>query len=176
MSNCGGPRQSAGHSAHIGEEVEVHYRWHPLHGQRVRRQYSELRRGSRCVHVESSPGVVLAIAAWMLDPIACAGMAIGAPRVTVSALIELHRLLVERGFRGSSVVDSRIVKEKQNATQFAKAASTATSAEAGSSSTQPRAKFHPSSGDESAGASEGNRQLGDHLDPSVRRLDRGARQ
>jgi hypothetical protein len=40
-------------------------------------------------------GVVTAIAAWMLDPVACAGMAtIGAPRVTVSALLELHHLLV----------------------------------------------------------------------------------
>jgi hypothetical protein len=110
----------------------------------------------------------------MLDPIACAGMAIGAPRVTVSALSELHHLLVERGFRGNSVVDSRIVKEKQNAPQFAKAASTATSAGSGSSPTQPRAKFYPASGDEPGGASEGDRQLGDRLDGSVRHLDGGA--
>jgi hypothetical protein len=49
------------------------------------------------------PGVVTAIAAWMLDPVTCAGMAtIGAPRVTVSALLELHHLLIERGFRRSS--------------------------------------------------------------------------
>jgi len=175
MSNCVCLLQLAGHSAHIGEEVEVHYRWHPLHGRRVRRQYSERRRGNQCVHVEASPGVIVAIAAWMLDPIACAGMAIGAPRLTVSALIELHHLLVERGFRGSSVVDSRIVKEEQNAPQFAKAAFTTTSAGSGSSSTQPRVKCHPASGNEPDGASEGNRQLGDPLDAGVRRLDGGAR-
>jgi len=112
----------------------------------------------------------------MLDPIACAGMAIGAPRVAVVALIELHHLLVERGFRASSVVDSRIVREKQNATQFAKAASATASAGAGSSSTQSRAKFHPLSGEKSAGASEGDRQLGDPLNASVGCLDGGVRQ
>jgi len=37
------------------------------------------------------PGVVTAIAAGMVDPVACAGMAtIGAPRATVSALLELQ--------------------------------------------------------------------------------------
>jgi hypothetical protein len=38
----------------------------------------------------------------MLDPVTCAAMAIGAPRVSVSALIDLHHLLIERGFRRSS--------------------------------------------------------------------------
>lgn len=49
------------------------------------------------------PGVVTAIAAWVLDPVVCAGMAtIGAPRIAVSALLDLHHLLIERGFRRSS--------------------------------------------------------------------------
>ena len=52
------------------------------------------------------------IAAWMLDPIACAGMEIGAPCATVPALIELHNLLIEGGFRRSSWDDSRIVQEE----------------------------------------------------------------
>jgi hypothetical protein len=57
------------------------------------------------------PGVVTAIAAWMLDPVACAGMAtIGAPRVVVSALLDLHHLLTERGFRRSSQDDPNIVQ------------------------------------------------------------------
>jgi hypothetical protein len=102
--------QSVEHSAHIEEDVEVHDRWHPLYGRRVRRLYSERRRGSQCVHMEASPGAVTAVAAWMLDPIACVGMSIGSPRVTVSALIELYLLLLERDFRRSSVVDSRIVR------------------------------------------------------------------
>jgi len=61
------------------------------------------------------PGVVTAIAAWMLDPVACAGMAtIVAPRVAVSALLDLHRLLIAGGFRRSSRDDPIIVQEEQH--------------------------------------------------------------
>jgi hypothetical protein len=28
--------QSRGHSAHIGQNVVIHYRWHPLYGQSAR--------------------------------------------------------------------------------------------------------------------------------------------
>ena len=45
-------------------------------------QYSERRAGGEVVHVEVAPGVVIVVAAWMLDPAACAGMALGAPRVS----------------------------------------------------------------------------------------------
>ncbi len=72
-----------------------------VHGRRVRRHYSERRSGGQCVHVEAEPGVVIVVATWMLDPVACAGMAVGAPRVAVSALIDLHHLLAERGSRRS---------------------------------------------------------------------------
>jgi hypothetical protein len=37
--------QSPGHSAHVGQEVEIHYRWHALYGRCVRRQYGEQRAG-----------------------------------------------------------------------------------------------------------------------------------
>jgi hypothetical protein len=94
--------------------VEVHYRWHPLYGRRLRQQYSEQRAGGRVVHVEATPGVIIVLAAWMLDPAACAGMKIGVPRADVGALSDLHRLLVEHGFRRSSLGDPRIAKEKQN--------------------------------------------------------------
>ena len=59
----------------------VHYPWHPLYRQHVRRQYSERRAAGEIVHVEAPSGVVTVVPAWMLDPVACAGMAIGAPRV-----------------------------------------------------------------------------------------------
>jgi len=63
------------------------------------------------VHVETMPGV----AAWMLDPVACAGMAtIVSPRVAVSALLDLHHLLIARGFRRSSRDDPIIVQEEQH--------------------------------------------------------------
>src|SRR5258705_13306432 len=106
--------QSPGHSAHVGQEVEVHYRWHALYGRRVRRQYVERRAGGEFIHVEVAPGVVIVVAAWMLDPAACAGMALGAPRVMLAALAELHQLLTERGFRRSSRGDQTIVQEQQH--------------------------------------------------------------
>jgi hypothetical protein len=39
-------------------------------------------------------------------------MVLGAPRVTLSVLAELHQLLIERGFRRSSRDDPTIVKEE----------------------------------------------------------------
>jgi hypothetical protein len=59
-------------------------------------------------------GVITVVAAWMLDPVACAGMAIGAPRVAVSALVDLHHLLIERGFRRSSRDDPTILQEEHD--------------------------------------------------------------
>src|SRR5260370_15410723 len=107
-----GAWQSPGHSADIGQEVEVHYRWHAHYGRRVRRQYVERRAGGDVVHVEVAPGIVIVVAAWMLDAAACAGMALGAPRVTLAALAELHQLLTEGGFRRSSRDDPTIVQER----------------------------------------------------------------
>jgi hypothetical protein len=69
----GAREQSPGHSTHIGQEVEVHYRWHAHYGRRVRRQYVERRAGGDVVHAEVAPGVVIVVTAWMLDPAACAG-------------------------------------------------------------------------------------------------------
>ncbi|SCC93405.1 conserved hypothetical protein [Thiomonas sp. X19] len=94
--------QARGHSAHVGQEVEVFYRWHPLYGRRVRRQYSEQRASGPVVHVEVSAGIVIVMAAWMLDAASCAGMELGAPRASVSALAELHHLLWQHGLRRSS--------------------------------------------------------------------------
>lgn len=47
----------------------------------------------------------------MLDPVACAGMALGEPCVAVPTLHDLHRLLTDLGFRGSSPDDPAIVQE-----------------------------------------------------------------
>jgi hypothetical protein len=68
----------------------VHYRWHPLHGRQLRRHYGERRAEGDVVHVEVAPGIVIIVAAWMLDPAACVGMEVGLPRVAVSALADLH--------------------------------------------------------------------------------------
>jgi hypothetical protein len=92
--------------------VVVHYRWHPLHGRRLRRHYSERRANGEVVHVESAPGIVTVVPGWMLDPAACARLGFGAPRVAVSALAELHHLLVSLGFRRSSTTD--VVQETRH--------------------------------------------------------------
>jgi hypothetical protein len=73
--------------------VVVHYRWHPLHGRRLRRHYSERRVTGEVVHVEVAPGVVIVVPGWMLDPIACARLGVGTPQVAISALADLHDLL-----------------------------------------------------------------------------------
>lgn len=41
-----------------------------------------------------SGGLVVPIVDWMLDPVICAGMSMGAPRLERAALIELKRLLI----------------------------------------------------------------------------------
>ena len=163
------------HSAHVGDEVEVHYRWHPLYGRRVRRQYSEQRADGRVVHVEAAPGVIIVLAAWMLDRAACADMVIGAPRAELAALVELHHLLIERGFRRSSLCDPRIVKEEQNE-HFAEVGfDHGSSAGRGSASALHHVRFDPVAGHERVGAHESDRVSGEPLDASGWRYDRGAR-
>ena len=66
------------------------------------------------MQIEAEPGVVTVVAAWMLDPVACAGMEIGSRRVSVDALIALHRLLCERGYRRSSPDDAIVVQEERD--------------------------------------------------------------
>src|SRR3954469_9880410 len=107
-----GSRQSRGHSAHIGAEVVVHYRWHPLHGRSLRRQYSERRGGGGGVPFRAAPGIVIVVPSWMLDPAACAGLGFGAPRVAVAALVDLHDLLNILGFRRGSTTD--VVQETRH--------------------------------------------------------------
>jgi len=158
--------QSPVHSAHVGQEVGVHYRWHPLYGRHVRQQYSEQRAGGRVVHVEVAPGVVIVLAAWMLDPAACAGMEIG-------ALIDLHRLLVERGFRRSSRGDPRIVKEEQNE-QFAEVASDNAGTGRIPAPAQHHVRFRQAEEHRHVGSRESDRVLGQPLDASGGHRDRGA--
>ena len=112
----------AGHSAHIGQEVVVHYRWHALYGRQLRRHRGERRAGGDVIHVEVAPGVVTMVAAWMLDAVACADMEIGTPRVVVPALADLHRLLATLGFRTDFQGDSTVALESSDEINTAESA------------------------------------------------------
>ena len=85
--------QSRGHSAHIGQDVVIHYRWHPLYGQSVRLIQAERRASAELVHVELTPDAVTILPAWKLDAVYCSGLKVGAPQVSVAALCILHELL-----------------------------------------------------------------------------------
>ncbi|CAK12359.1 conserved hypothetical protein [Rhizobium johnstonii 3841] len=91
MTSCRG--QSPVHSAHVGDEVEVHYRWHPYFGQKVSVRRVEERATGRFLKVLGPTGVVIAISGWMIDPVVCSGMTMGTARVDLAALIELNRLV-----------------------------------------------------------------------------------
>ena len=97
---------SRGHSAHVGQDLVIHYRWHPLYGQSVRCVRSERRSSGEFVHVELMPGVVTVLPAWKLDAVYCAGLKVGAPQVSLAALCTLHELLV--------ACESRLVSADSN--------------------------------------------------------------
>jgi DNA invertase Pin-like site-specific DNA recombinase len=62
--------------------------------------------------VQGPAGIVVLIAGWMLDPVICAGMTIGEPRVDLAALVESKRLLIGLATPAHSQSDVGIVREK----------------------------------------------------------------
>jgi hypothetical protein len=97
------------------------------------------------------------------------GMAIGAPRVAVSALIELHHLLIERGFRRSSMDDLTIVQEEQD-----EESADTSAAICGTAPTQHAVRFRKASGDEPLRTQDGARSAGQPPVGGRRRRGRGA--
>ena len=61
---------------------------------------------ARFVYVKVAPGVITMLPAWMLDRVGCGAPISILARATVTALIDLHQLLIERGFRGNFPDDS----------------------------------------------------------------------
>jgi len=55
----------------------------------LRVQHSEQRASGRVIHVEVTPGTVMILPDWMVDASVCAGMALGAPHISMDALREL---------------------------------------------------------------------------------------
>jgi hypothetical protein len=104
-----------GHSAHMRQEVEAHYRWHALYGRKVQQLYVEQRSGREIAVVEIEPGVAIVVAAWMLDPIACAAMSFGPPAVDLLGLADRHRLLMTFGPRRTCSDEHSPVEEVHHA-------------------------------------------------------------
>jgi hypothetical protein len=106
--------QSRGHSAHIGQDVIVHYRWHPLCGQSARRIQIEQRATGEFVHVELTAGIVTILPAWKLDAVYCAGHKVGPPQVSLAALYALHELLIGCESRLVSADGNIVTQEAQD--------------------------------------------------------------
>ncbi len=100
------------HSAHVGEELEVHYRWHPYFGCKVSVRLVEQRATGQFLKVLGPTGLVVSIAGWMLDPIICGAMATGRPYVELAALIELNRLLRDTPSLADSRIEQALIREK----------------------------------------------------------------
>ena len=75
----------------------MHYPYHPLFGRRVRCEGVDQSRNGAVARVEAAPGHVVIVSTWMLDPVACVGMAIGEARVSLGALVEVAELLAMYG-------------------------------------------------------------------------------
>ena len=145
-SSC--PAQFPVHSAHIGQEVEIHYLWHPLYGRRVKVKDIERRGGGQVVHVEADPGVIRMIAGWMLDAAICSAMVLGEPRVTVATLHNLHQLLVDLHLRGNSPDGSTNVREKRNGQSAKRRSSRSTVIAVDAAPDEPDVRRGRASGDE----------------------------
>ena len=84
----------------------MHYPWHPGFQQELEVLYREARRGETVFVCRMPDGSGEVVASWMFDAAACAGMAIGPPRVSVAALVELRALLDGLGSDGLAVAVS----------------------------------------------------------------------
>ena len=100
------------HSAHVGQELEVHYRWHPYFGSKISVRRVEHRATGQFLKVLGPSGAVVSMAAWMLDPVVCAGMTLGAPQVDLLALFELKRLFTAIAAPPNSRRDDGFAREK----------------------------------------------------------------
>ncbi|HOF31828.1 MAG TPA: hypothetical protein PK441_13335, partial [Burkholderiaceae bacterium] len=169
--------QTGGHSAHVGQVVEVHYRWHALYGRRLRRQYGEHRATGDVVHVEVEPGVVLVVAAWMLDAAFCSDMELGEPRASVTALADLHHLLSTLGFRRSScgVINTDYEEQYEPPTKIKSDAASSTPPD-GAAPTEHCVRVRGTRGNESRATSQRGHSTGHLALAGSRSSDEGGEQ
>jgi hypothetical protein len=100
------------HSAHVGDEREVHYRWHPYFGQKIRIRRVEERATGRFLKVEGPSGIVVSMPGWMVDLVICAQLSVGGPQVDVAALSDLKRLVTSAAVSPNSQRDDGIAWEQ----------------------------------------------------------------
>ena len=156
------------HSAHVGQEMEVHYRWHPYFGCTVRVRRVEQRATGRFLKVQGPTGVVVSVAAWMLDAVTCAGMTIGAPLVDRGALMELHQLLIDKGRSRRSPIDTAIVQEERHEDH------PGPGRDSGFPTVEPVVRRKMPGGIEATGTEQGKAAAGANPDASRRPERRGA--
>jgi hypothetical protein len=114
-------------------------------------------------------GIVVLIAAWMLDPVTCTAMTVGPPRVDFATLVELHELLIDARLDKVSSEETTYVQEKHN--EVARSAGKV----AGSPSAEPRIRLPAAGRIEHGGPGQGEAGLGAYLDARSRPHRRGAR-
>jgi hypothetical protein len=71
----------------------VAYRWHPLHGERLRLYQRTRRDGREILYVEVGAGVSREVPAWMCDAAACGAISVGPPEIGIGTLNELRAVL-----------------------------------------------------------------------------------
>jgi hypothetical protein len=64
------------------------------------------------VQVEGPTGIIISIAAWMFNPIACAKMVVGAPCVDLATLLALKQVLIGPGPARDPPSDKGFVRGK----------------------------------------------------------------
>jgi hypothetical protein len=108
------------------------------------------------------------IAGWMLDAPTCSSMALGDPKVTVTALCNLHQLLIDRHLRGNCQDDSTIVREKRNGQGSKRRSSNCAVAAVDAISDKHGVRRHRASGDERGTAHKGDHATGEFADAGCR--------
>ena len=101
-------------SAYRIGEIVVEYRWHPLHGKRVRLFRRAAHGGVAVIHVDpANDKVSRELPAWMVDSAICRAMEVGDPQVSLSALQELVKAIKTSSPAGGSRPVSSLEKENE---------------------------------------------------------------
>jgi len=81
------------HNAHGPEKINIHYRFHPLFGQRLRVERRAKLASGEYIFCELPDGTIGGFPSWITDPATNANVSVGAPLTSAAALAELRTLL-----------------------------------------------------------------------------------